>query len=102
MSSREVANTCFLAFGLTRSGIELESLSTLPLNCLCCLEWRHGHSGHLVLPSQDYRSYRNSRWRRLMTISDYKVTDNATVALIAKQNEIDGSQVVNRLEFEMF
>jgi len=28
-----------------------------------------------------------------MTISDYKVTDNATLALIKKQNEYDGSQV---------
>ena len=36
-----------------------------------------------------------------MTISDYKVTDNATLALIAKQNEIDGSQVLNLLECEI-
>ena len=57
------------------------------------LEWRHGRGGHLVLPSEDYRTEPNSRWRRLMTIADYKVTDNSTLALIPRQNEYDGSQV---------
>ena len=57
-------------------------------------EWRHGSSGHLVLPSQDYRADPNSRWRRLMTISDYKISDNATLALIPKQNEYEESEVI--------
>ena len=46
-----------------------------------------------MLPNVDYTSEINSRWRRLMTISDYKVNDNATLALIPKQHEHEGSQV---------
>ncbi|XP_076807405.1 plexin-B2-like [Clavelina lepadiformis] len=56
------------------------------------IEWRHGRSGHLILPNNDYTAEPGSRWRRLMTISDYKVANNATLALIPKQNEYGGSQ----------
>nr|XP_026690967.1 plexin-B1 [Ciona intestinalis] len=56
------------------------------------LEWRHGRQGHLVLPTQGYTMEAGSRWRRLMTLSDYKVGNNATLALIPKQQEVNGSQ----------
>nr|CAB3264961.1 plexin-B1 [Phallusia mammillata] len=56
------------------------------------IEWRTGRNGHLVLPTQDFTVEPGSRWRRLMSISDYKVANNATLALIRKQQEYEDSQ----------
>uniref|UniRef100_H2YL96 Plexin cytoplasmic RasGAP domain-containing protein n=1 Tax=Ciona savignyi TaxID=51511 RepID=H2YL96_CIOSA len=56
------------------------------------LEWRHGRQGHLVLPTHGHMMEQGSRWRRLMTIQDYKGGNNATLALIPKQQELNGSQ----------
>ncbi|XP_077970969.1 plexin-B2-like isoform X2 [Styela clava] len=53
------------------------------------LEWRHGRGGHLVLPSSDHANEPGSRWRRVMTIKDYKVENNATMALIIRQQKYD-------------
>jgi len=53
------------------------------------LEWHNGQAGQLVLPiDQTTMLENNSRWRRLYTISDYKVNNEATLALKMK-NQIN-------------
>jgi len=77
------------------------SLLALPVNLTehsaLFAEWRHGRGGHLVLPTQDYTMEPGSRWRRLMCIADYKVPNNATLALMPTQQEQHGSQVLDRM-----
>ena len=70
-------------------------------------EWHNGQAGQLVLPiDQTTMLENNSRWRRLYTISDYKVNNEATLALKMK-NQINLSSSVSLIfnmsqQFRMF
>lgn len=57
------------------------------------LEWRSGVAGHLTLSDEDLTSVTQNHWKRLNTLSHYKVPDGATVALIPRlhNNISDGN-----------
>ncbi|XP_069501478.1 plexin-B3 isoform X1 [Ambystoma mexicanum] len=59
------------------------------------LEWRSGVAGHLTLSDEDLTSVTQNHWKRLNTLSHYKVPDGATVALIPRlhNNLSEGSNL---------
>ncbi|XP_075691454.1 plexin-B3 [Rhinoderma darwinii] len=48
------------------------------------LEWRSGQAGHLTLSDEDLTSLVQGQWKRLNTLTHYKVRDAATVTLIPR------------------
>ncbi|XP_022111248.1 plexin-B1-like [Acanthaster planci] len=50
------------------------------------LEWRQGRSGKLVLTDTDVRPLTDN-WRRINTLKDFCVGDNALMTLVEKQDE---------------
>lgn len=52
------------------------------------LEWRTGLSGRLILSEDDTTSRMDGEWRKLNTLSHYKVPDGASLTLVPKQNSM--------------
>ncbi|XP_070193235.1 plexin-B-like [Littorina saxatilis] len=50
------------------------------------LEWRNGPTGPLTLNDEDIASYNKDGWRRLNTLSFYKVHDGAFMSLLHRQH----------------
>lgn len=52
------------------------------------LEWRTGHTGRLILSDEDTTSRTDGDWKRLNTLSHYKVPDGASLTLVPKQSSM--------------
>ena len=52
------------------------------------LEWRTGHTGRLILSDEDSTTRVDSDWKRLNTLSHYKVPDGASLTLVPKQSSM--------------
>lgn len=52
------------------------------------LEWRTGLSGRLILSDDDTTSRMDGEWRKLNTLSHYKVPDGASLTLVPKQSSM--------------
>ena len=52
------------------------------------LEWRTGQSGRLILSDEDTTSRMDGDWKRLNTLSHYKVPDGSSLTLVPKQSSM--------------
>lgn len=52
------------------------------------IEWRTGQSGRILLSDVDTTSKQDNEWKKINTLSHYRVQDGASLILIPKQNAL--------------
>lgn len=64
------------------------SITIILLFILTLPEWRNGPTGPLMLTDIDIASYNKDGWRRLNTLSFYRVHDGAYMTLLHRQQTV--------------
>lgn len=52
------------------------------------LEWRTGQTGKILLSDIDTTSKQDSEWKKINTLSHYRIPDGASLILVPKQNSL--------------